>query len=286
MNFYVYMVLGYAILLGVNSVFKKKATANQKESVVLVLYTGLSFALSLIWVPFGVGVQARFVGVLAFKGLILAVSWFFVFRILKSADVSIVSLSVALSSVISLFAGVFLFGEGLACSQIVGTVIVVCGIVAINIVSYKERKKIEISHIIVLILSAVFNAFSSIIDKYTASGTEFYQVQFWFLLFLFVFSLLFFIVDCLKSKEILIHKEDLKNYWVYLLALTLFIGDCLLFLSYRMPNASLVSITIISKFKTVVGVIIGAIVFKESNILLKIIISIIVVAGILLVSLG
>ena len=84
----------------------------------------------------------------------------------------------------------------------------------------------------------------------------------------------------------LIQKSDMKSFWIYLVAITLFVGDLLLFLSYRMPNASLMVITVVSKLKTIVGVVAGVLVFKEKNFIAKVIISLICVAGILLVSLG
>lgn len=286
MDFYIFMVVGYAVLLGLHNVFKKKATLEHRDSVVLVMFTGMCFLLSLIWIPFGVGVSGELVGVFAFKGLILAVGWFFILKILKSADVSLVSLSMVLSSIITLFAGVFLFGESMSGVQIVGVAIAIIGVFAINLVGYKERKKIEILHIVVLIIYAIISSISAIIDKYTADKTSFYQVQFWFILFLFVFSLIFFAIDCCKEKRFLVEKSDFKNYWIYLVAITLFVGDCLLFLSYRMPNASLVTITIVSKLKTIVGAVVGILVFKEKNIWAKIIISLTVVVGIILVSIG
>ena len=286
MDSYIFMVMGYAILLGIHNVFRKKATLQHKESVVLVIFTGVCFLLSLIWIPFGINVELKFVGLFALKGLILATAWFFILKVLKVADASLVSLSLVLSSVMTLIAGVIFFGESLNWLQIIGLLIVIGAVVSINFVGGKERKKIRVSHIFLLLLYAILNSMSSIIDKSTASGTEFYQVQFWFSLFLFVFSLVFFGFDCFKSKKFLVQKSDMKSFWIYLVAITLFLGDLLLFLSYRMPNASLMVITVVSKLKTIVGVVAGVLVFKEKNFIAKVIISLICVAGILLVSLG
>ena len=41
MDLYVLTVIGYAIFLGIHNVFKKKASLKSRESVVLVLFTGL-----------------------------------------------------------------------------------------------------------------------------------------------------------------------------------------------------------------------------------------------------
>jgi transporter family protein len=286
MDFYIFMVVGYAVLLGLHNVFKKKATLKHRDSTVLVLFTGVCFLLSLIWIPFGVSISSELVWVFVLKGFILALGWFFILKILKSADVSLVSLSMVLASIITLFAGVFLFGESMSGVQIVGVAIAIIGVFAINVVGYNERKKIEIVHIVVLIIYAIISSISAIIDKYTADKTSFYQVQFWFILFLFAFSLIFFAIDRCKEKRFLVEESDFKNYWIYLVAITLFVGDCLLFLSYRMPNASLVTITVVSKLKTIIGAVVGVFVFKEKNIIAKIIISLIVVAGIIMVSLG
>ena len=96
---------------------------------------------------------------------------------------------------------------------------------------------------------------------------------------------MFFIIECVKQKKFLIEKHDLKNFWIYLVGLFLFLGDMFLFLSYKSPDSQMIIISVISKFKMVVSVLLGLIFFKEDNWLKKLLICFMIFAGILMVSL-
>ena len=159
------------------------------------------------------------------------------------------------------------------------------GAVLINLTGKKENGKVNVKTIILLMISAIIGAVSAVIDKYTTQTLSAYQVQFWFLLFVFVFSCIFFAVECVKEKKFLIQKSDFKNYWIYIVGIALFLGDFFLFLSYTMTGSKMIIITTISKFKVVISVLIGILLYKEKNVVKKLLISLLVFAGILLVSL-
>ena len=106
------------------------------------------------------------------------------------------------------------------------------------------------------------NYLNTVIDKYTTQTLSAYQVQFWFLLFVFVFSCIFFAVECVKEKKFLIQKYDFKNYWIYIVGIALFLGDFFLFLSYTMTGSKMIIITTISKFKFFISVLICILLYK------------------------
>ena len=285
MNTYIIFVLLYATLIGFYNIFKKKATQTSNESVILVMFTFVCFLLSQIWIPFGVKIPLKFVWVFALKGFLLAFSWFCLLKVLKTADMSLVSLTTVLSTVITFLIGIFYFNETVTWIQIIGSVIIVAGAVMINLINKKETSKTNVKQLLMLLASTLITSISNVIDKTTTNHLQAHQVQFWFLLFVFIFSIMFFAVECVKNKKFLIQKSDLKNYWIYLVGLFLFCGDMFLFFSYRAVGSKMIIISVISKFKMVVSVLLGLVIFKEKNYLKKLLICLLIFAGILMVSL-
>lgn len=285
MKTYILFAILYASLIGFYNLFKKKATQTSNESVILVMFTAVCFLLAQIWLQFGVAIPWSFVWVFALKGFLLSFSWFCLLKVLKTADMSLVSLTTVLSSVITFMIGIFYFGESITWIQIIGSIIIVAGAVLINLINKKEHSKTNIKQVLMLLASTLITSISNVIDKTTTDALDSHQVQYWFLMFVFIFSIMFFAIECAKHKKFLIEKRDLKNFWIYLVGLFLFLGDMFLFLSYKSPDSQMIIISVISKFKMVVSVLLGLIFFKEENWLKKLMICLMIFAGILMVSL-
>jgi len=283
-NLYVIFALLYALFSGFFNVSKKKAIGTSREVVILVMFSLISFFISLIWIPFGVMVPLKFILILAFKGLIVTLSFYLLLTVLRETDVSVASLTKVLSYVITFLVGILLMGESATILQIIGAFLIIVGAVLINLVNKKATGKINKKSIILLLLCAIISSLSNIIDKYTTTYLEPRQVQFWFLLFLFVFSCLFFIIESIRAKKFLIQKSDLKNYWIYVAGIIFFIGDIFLFLAYTMPGGQMILITALSKFNGVVTVIAGILLFKEKDWMKKIFIALMMFIGVLLIT--
>ncbi len=279
------LTLIYATLIGSYNVFKKLASQKSTESTILVIYTTITFLLSLLWLSKGISVPLKFIPLFAIKGFLLATSWFLVLKVLKSADLSLVMVTGVLSSVLSFILGIVLFNETTRLIQVIGSVIIVLGVAIINFISGdKTKKETTFIHFVFLFLSALISASSTVIDKYTTTYLTQFQTQFWFALFVAIFSWIYFAVECVKAKDFLIKKEDFKNWKIYPIGILLFIGDIFLFSAYKVPGSQLITISILMQLKIVVSVVAGAFIFKEENILKKIILSLFVIAGAILIA--
>ena len=261
----IFYTLIYALFVGFYNLSKKFATKKSSDVTILVMYTSVAFLLSLIWIPFGVGVELKYVGILAIKGFLLALSWFIILKVLRNANLSLVATTKVVSSVITFVLGVIIFKEQAGWTQIVGSILVLLGVFGITIVIKNEKGELSIKNIIFLILSALITTTSNIIDKFTTDNLSTQQVQFWFLLFVCVFSWMFFMIECIRKKDFLIKKDDLKNFWIYLAGLLLFIGDIMLFMAYKVPGSQLITISVLIKLQVVVTVLASIAVFKEKN---------------------
>lgn len=280
------LTLFYATFIGFYNIFKKLATMKSKESTILVIYTTTTFILTLLWLPFGLSIPASFIPIFALKGFLLATSWFLVLKVLKTADLSLVMITGVLSSVLSFILGITIFHETTNALQIIGSTIIVLGVAIINFINgNREKKETKLIHFVVLFLSALISSTSNVIDKYTTTHLTPFQTQFWFAMFVALFSWIYFGIECVKSKEFLIKKEDLKNWRIYPIGILLFIGDVILFFAYKVPGSKMITISILLQLKVVISIIVGAFIFKEEKLFTKISVSLFVIAGAILIAL-
>lgn len=276
----------YALLIGFYNAFKKIALKKSGETAIMIIFTTIAFALSMIWIPFGVAIPWEFVPVFAFKGFLLALSWYIILRVLKDVDLSAVTITNVLSAVLTFVLGIIIFKETANAYQITGSIIVVLGVALLNLTNKNSKNKLKLKHFLLLLISIAITTCSCIIDKYTTTYLSAGQVQFWYLFFVMIFSWVFFLFDCVRSKKWLITRSDLANYWSYILGAFLFVGDMMLFLAYKVPNSQMIIINVIAKLQVIVPVLIGIWVFKEKKIALKIILTLFIVLGVALVSIS
>ena len=274
----------YATLIGFYNIFKKFSLKKSSESVILVMFTTTAFLLSLVWLPLGMKIPFKFILILACKGFLLSLSWFIILKVLKNADISVVTVTNVISAVLSFALGMILFNETAGVWQIIGSIIIVAGVACINLTNRNSKGQITFVQLALLLCSALITTSSNVIDKYTTTHLTPYQVQFWFLAFVFVFSWIFFCIECLKNKKFLIQKPDLKNFWIYLVGLFLFVGDFMLFQAYNVPNSQMITISILSKMKVVVTILAGVLIFKEKNFFKKLLFASMVVFGAIMIS--
>lgn len=279
-------VLLYALLNGFFDIFKKSSLKRSSPSTILVMFTTVAFLLSLIWIPFDVSISIEYILIFALKGFIIAFNWYITLKILRTADISTVTITQILSTVLTFIFGITMFNETASVLQIIGSIIIVGSVAAINLINRNSKGSVTKVQLVLLLVCALISTMSSVIDKYTSISLTPQQMQFWFLLFVMVFSWLFFSIDCIKQKQFLIKKEDSKNYWIYLVGLFIFLADFMLFSAHTVANSQLITITVLSKLKIIVTVAAGIFIFKEKNVWKKLLLSVIVVIGAIMIAIA
>ena len=281
---YIFLAFVYGLFIGFYNICKKFALKKSHPVVILAIFTTVCFLLSLLWIPMGITIPTNMVWIFVLKGFIISLSWYIFLRLLKITSLSLVIATNMLSTVLTFTLGITVFGEVISIMQIVGSVLIIIGVALVNLLNKKETGKANIFHFLLLLLTAIFSSASNMIDKYTTTHLTNFQVQFWFLLFVCAFSWVYFAIDCFKEKQFLIKKDDFKNFWIYLVALCLFLGDCMLFLAYKQPGSQMIIISIISKLKIIVTMFAGVLIFKEKNVVKKILLALMIVLGAIFVS--
>ena len=280
----VYAII-YALIISIFNIFKKFSVRKTNESAVLAMYVTVSFLCSLIWIPKLGDISTELILIFVLKGIICPINWFLVLKVLKTANISCVSLTTVISTVFVFLIGITVFGESASILQYLGSTVILASAIIINFINKKNDEPLKLRHIIYLLVSAIISTCCSVIDKYTTTYLSNFEVQFWFLLFACVFTWLLFSFESIRKKECLIKPQDFKNFWIYLAGLALFLGDMFLFFAYLEPSSQMIMINILTKLKTIFAVVFGVVIFKEKNKWLKILIALCALGGVLMVSL-
>lgn len=125
-------------------------------------------------------------------------------------------------------------------------------------------------------LSCILNAVSGLLDKILMKEMNSSQLQFWYTLFMVGFYAIYALITRAK-----INRSVWKNLWIYLLAVGLIAMDKVLFIANGMADSQVTIMTLIKQSSVIVTILAGKLVFKEKNILHKVICAAIVVAGII-----
>ena len=138
-------------------------------------------------------------------------------------------------------------------------------------------------HLIIMLFSCFLNAVSGIMDKILMAKGELSasQLQFWFMLFLSVFYLIFIYA----RGERLHLRQGLKNGWIFIISALLIFGDRLLFMANGYPESRVTVMTVLKQSSIIVTVISGALLYKEKHLVRRLVAALIVIIGIVAISL-
>ena len=174
--------------------------------------------------------------------------------------------------------GIIFLGETMSVLQIVGLLLVCGGLIMSQRKKNLTDEKVSARIVIYTLLSCLFNAISGVMDKILTKSVTSTQLQFWYMLFMVIYYIIFMIVTREKINVI----KTLKNYWVWILAIMFVIGDKALFIANRMPESRVTVMTLVKQSCCIVTILAGKFIFKEKNIGYKFICAAIIIAGIII----
>ena len=145
---------------------------------------------------------------------------------------------------------------------------------------FNNKRLIAITY---FVASCVLSEISGILDRFIMDQVTTSQMQFWFMLFVSLFSWLALFCVEIKDRRIPITKADWKNIFIYISGAVLVIGDRFMFTALTDPNVLVSGVSILKQLSTVVSVVIGALIFKEPNLKRKIVYLIVILTGIIII---
>lgn len=290
---WIFLVLIYGILKGFREIAKKKAMEKNSVMEVLFSYTLISFIFVIPQAPKAFGMETKFYFFIALKSFFIFLAWIFSFHSLKKLPVSIYGILDLSRVLFATSLGVFILHEKLNLNQILGLIFVCSGLLLLkfkppflkkifkyddsvvlknqnidfsqkNIISTEnniQSKTKSISfYIFLALLSCFFNAGSGFLDKILMKDISSSQLQFWYMLFLTIYYLIYILLKKEKFR-----KTIFKNWWIYLLAIMFVISDKVLFIANGMEESKITIMTLIKQSGCIVTILGGRFIFKEKN---------------------
>lgn len=276
MNNWIILTILYSIFTAFFESSKKKAVEKNSIYEVLAFFSLISFFLVAILTKDAFSIDYKYLPIIIFKATIIVVAWILGLKAIEKMEIGLYSIIKICRVIFSVILSCLFLGESLTISMILGMIIVITGVVLVNKTTKGEKKKTTFTVIILLLISCFLNSISEIIDKKILMYITSSQLQFWFMLFLTIYYWIILI-----SKKEKTNWSKLKtNYWIPVAALCLVIGDKALFLANSNIDSKVVVMTMIKQLSLIITIILGKILFKEKDIVKKLLYSILIIIGI------
>ncbi len=283
MQMWVVLIALYGIFKGLRDPVKKKALEKNGVLETLFLYVLFGFLMCIPFSPDAFEIPPKYIGFIFIKSAVVFVAWTASFVSVKKLPVSLYGILDTSRVIFSILFGVILLGESITLQSGSGLLLVVAGLYMVNAKKGGDTAGDGMKYVWITLLSCVFNAVSGTMDKMLMSTGEITssQLQFWFMLLL---SVMYFVYIKARGERINF-RTGLKNTAIYIISALLILGDRILFVANSDPRSMVTVMTLIKQCSVPVTIISGMLVYKEKNILYKLICAAIIIAGILIATL-
>ncbi len=292
---WIWLVLLYGLLKGCREICKKKALLTSSSIEVLLIYTCVSFLLVVPDFRNAMGMEPRFYFYVAVKSFVIFLAWIMSFIAIRNLPLSMYGVLDLSRVLFSTLLGVVVLGETITPLHTFGLILVCTGLLLLKVRLKKPvaeqgegsdlpdklkniQKRYSAGIIIVALISCMLNSVSGLMDKLLTRHINSSQLQFWYMLFLSIF----YIVYAFAMREKISIKRALKNKWIWLLSIMFVIADRALFIANRDPASEVTVMTLLKQAGAVVTILAGKFLFKEKNVGHKLICAAIIIAGIVL----
>lgn len=292
---WIWLVLLYGVLKGAREITKKKSMEKNTILEVLFVYTLLSFLMVAPGAQKAGGVEWQDMLFIALKSFVIFIAWIFSFKAIKKMPISLYGLLDLSRVIFSTLMGVFLLGEVMSFGQVVGFILVCAGLLLYRYQTGEKRRgkknsagsaepakepaeKVEWKIVCFALLSCLLNGVSGTMDKVLMLRMRSTQLQFWYMLFLVLFYLMYIIFTKTKIRLV----SALKNYWIWILSIMFVIGDKALFIANQSTDSKVTIMTLLKQAGCIVTILAGKFIFKEKNIGYKLFCAAVIITGIVL----
>ncbi len=282
---WVLLVAVYGVCKGSREIFKKLALRKNTVMEALFMYVCLSFVMVIPYIGEAFRIEnLNYMYLILIKSFVIFVAWICSFKALSRMPVSLYGVLDLSRIIFSTIYGILLLSERIGLFHIIGLFLVSSGLLLLKFRPFtkkeKASEKVDFKVVITAFSGCALTALSGALDKILmrkgdlSSG----QLQFWYMLFLVIFYALYIIFTHTKIDV----KSTLKNKWVYLMSLTLVIGDKALFVANNNSDCTVTLMTLIKQISCIVVILGGKFVFKEKRILYKLFCAAVIISGIII----
>lgn len=278
--------LFYGLAKGGREICKKKALMKNEVIEVLFFYTLMSFVMVIPEIRNAGGLAYWQYLLIALKSFVIFIAWICSFYAIKRLPVSVMGILDLSRVLFATLMGVVFLHETMKYNQIIGLILVAVGLLILpipNVIAAKKQDNTGQAELLkpvivfIAIFSCILNAVSSTLDKYLM-GTDMTsgQLQFWYTFFMALYYGIYILIKKIKVDW----KGLIKNHWIWIMSILFVLADRALFIANANPDSKVTMMTLIKQAGCLVTIIGGKLVFKEKNIMYKLVCAGIIVAGI------
>lgn len=273
-------VLIYSLIKGARDLIKKKAMQKSAATEVLVLYICAAFLFVTPQAPAAFRADLSVLPLIILKAAVLFIAYLCAFHAIHKLPISLYGVVDLSRMMFSILLGVAFLQEILGPWQIVGVLLVAAGILLLKVPQKNSQlqHKTKKLYVFLAFAQSFLNACSGILDKIISTKMESGPMQFWFMLFLALFYLLYALAIKLKINW----KTAMRNYWIWIMAIIYIVADKFLFMANGMEESQVVIMALLKRSGCIVTIIGGKLFFGEKRVAYKLLCACIVLAGVLL----
>lgn len=218
------------------------------------------------------------------KSVLVGTSWIFAYFALRNLPITIVTPIRSTGPVWTLIGALLIFNEHLSTWQWVGLIITLFFFYRFTFAGQKEGISFRRNKwIFFIIIATILGAASSLFDKYLIQHFDRIVMQAWFSVYLVVYLLPVMLLTWYPRRK----RFPFKWRWsIVLIGLFLTTADFIYFLALSKPDALIAVISAIRRSSVLFSFSLGAILFREENILHKGLILLGILGGVLVMILG
>lgn len=285
---WIWLVLLYGVLKGAREICKKKALLTCTSTEVLLIYTAISFLLVCPDAKNAMGMEPVFYIFTALKAFVIFLAWILSFKAIKSLPLSFYGVLDLSRVLFATLLGLVVLNEKMTVFNIAGLILVSLGLLMLkfNPLSLLTKNKSNIGGaeklppiaVIAALASCMLNSISGLSDKILTKYITSSQLQFWYMLFLCAFYIIYAFIT---RAEVDVEKA-VKCKWIWILAIMFVIADRSLFIANSMEGSQITVMTLLKQAGVIITILGGKFVFKEKNIGYKLLCAAVMIVGIVL----
>ena len=280
MNNWILLTILYAIFIAFYESCKKKAIIKSSIYDVLALFSTISFLLVVFITKDAFTIDYTYLLMILIKALIIIVAWILGLKAIENMQLSIYGIVKISRIVFSVLLSCLFLNENVTFEISIGICIIVFGLILVNKTTDQgNNKQNKLKVIVLLLISCFLNSVSAILDKKILLHITSNQLQFWFLLFLMIGYWILLIV---KQRKININQIT-KNYWIPIASIFFVFGDRFLFKANENINSKVIIMTLLKQVSVIMTILLGKIMFNEKEIFKKLLYSLLIIFGILII---
>lgn len=287
------LVLVYGLLKGTREIVKKKSLEKSSVMEVLFFYTLFAFLFVCPDAKNAMGIEPKMLIFVALKAFVIFLAWMCSFKAIKKMPLSIYGILDLSRVLFATLLGAVVLKETMSTNQMIGLILVASGLIMLkfrigtkksmsdndsgkSIAVEDKSEHVQPVLLFFALASCLLNALSGLMDKILMKTLTSSQLQFWYMLFLVSFYLVYIIA----TREKIHLKKSIQNYWIWLLALLFVIADRALFVANGMEASKVTIMTLIKQSGCIVTILGGKLIYKEKNIRYKLVCAAVIVIGI------